>query len=174
MARPLSILHCRCLFGRVRLRYGTRIPPGMRSFQLDCARAFRVDRRDVRTADVAFPEMTMDGEGMVAVQGSRLADGSRWRPGQARVARSRPQLRCAAPPGKRTPAVLCRRWAILRDCAVPLRHACCEEKGCRREAAGGTFHGWIFIQFDKMSRSSRWIVAGPSRARPVWRARVST
>ena len=144
MARQLPILHCRCLFGRVRLRYGTRIQPGKRSFQLDCARAFRVDRRGVRTADVAFLEVTMDREGMVAVQGSRLADGSRWRPGQARVARSRPQLRCAALPGPRTPAVLCRRWAILRDCAVPLRHACCEEKGVRARGGGRNF-AWLDV-----------------------------
>ena len=37
-------------------------------FQWDCARAFRGDRRDVRTADVAFPQMTVDREAMVAVE----------------------------------------------------------------------------------------------------------
>jgi hypothetical protein len=81
MARQLSILHCRCLFGRVRLRYGRRIQTGKRSFQLDCARAFRVDRRDVRTADVAVLEVTMDREGMVARAG--IASG-RWLTMEAR------------------------------------------------------------------------------------------
>ena len=43
--------------------------------------------------------------------------------------RSRPQLRSAASPRTRTPPVLCRRWAILRICAFPSRHACCIGKG---------------------------------------------